>query len=60
MIRYLVSRYSPEPDWNRVEAKAPVDYPDVGLYHPDLPGTGIVTDRPPCPRPAGRRRRSGS
>jgi magnesium chelatase subunit H len=52
MIRYLVSRYSQNRSWNRVEAKAPVDYPDVGLYHPDLPGTGIVTDVGALPAPA--------
>ncbi|MFN3144309.1 MAG: magnesium chelatase subunit H [Paracoccaceae bacterium] len=37
MIRFLVSRYAQNRDWNAVEAKAPVDYPEVGLYHPDLP-----------------------
>ena len=52
MIRYLVSRYSSNRVWNRVEAKAPVDYPEVGLYHPDLPGNGIVTDIAQLPAPA--------
>ncbi len=37
MIRFLVSRYAQNRDWNAVVAKAPVDYPEVGLYHPDLP-----------------------
>jgi magnesium chelatase subunit H len=52
MIRYLVSRYSANRVWNKVEAKAPVDYPEVGLYHPDLPGNGIVTDVDALPSPA--------
>jgi magnesium chelatase subunit H len=52
MIRYLVSRYSQNRAWGKVEAKAPVDYPEVGLYHPDLPGTGIVTDVAALPSPA--------
>jgi magnesium chelatase subunit H len=51
MIRYLVSRYSSNRVWNRVEAKAPVDYPEVGLYHPDLPGNGIVTEVAALPGP---------
>ena len=52
MIRYLVSRYSTNRDWKRVTAKPPVDYPDVGLYHPDLAGR-IVTDAALLPRPNG-------
>ncbi len=34
MMRFLVSRYATRADWRRATAKAPVDYPDVGLYHP--------------------------
>ncbi|MCB6176805.1 magnesium chelatase subunit H [Rhodobacter sp. Har01] len=51
MIRYLVSRYSGNRDWSKVKAAAPIDYPDVGLYHPDLPGR-ITTDAGALPRPA--------
>ena len=36
MIRFLLSRYASRIDWRGVKAKAPVEYPDVGLYHPDL------------------------
>ncbi|MEO0632719.1 MAG: magnesium chelatase subunit H [Pseudomonadota bacterium] len=38
MIQFLLSRYADSADWTeRPEAAAPIDYPDVGLYHPDLP-----------------------
>ncbi|MFN4193132.1 MAG: magnesium chelatase subunit H [Tabrizicola sp.] len=50
MIRFLVSRYAPNRDWRRVKAAAPVDYPDVGLYHPDHPAR-ILTDAAQLPRP---------
>ena len=36
MIRALVSRYSPEKSWHSKTAKAPIEYPDTGLYHPAL------------------------
>ena len=52
MIRYLVSRYSAKREWKAVAAKPPVDYPDVGLYHPDLPAR-ITTEVTAIPRPAG-------
>ena len=55
MIRFLVARYSGDATWGKVEAAAPVEYPEVGLYHPDLPGHGIVTDPARLPRPAGAR-----
>ncbi|PTX57978.1 cobaltochelatase CobN subunit [Litoreibacter ponti] len=50
MIRFLVARYSRQAAWNRVEAEAPVDYPDVGLYHPDVPER-ICTDLADLPTP---------
>lgn len=50
MIRFLVSRYSHESTWNNVEAKAPIEYPDVALYHPDLPNR-ICTDLDDLPSP---------
>ncbi|WP_041793601.1 magnesium chelatase subunit H [Pararhodospirillum photometricum] len=46
MIRFLVDRYAAGPHAayrGKVKAQPPVDYPDVGLYHPRLPGR--VTDR---------------
>ena len=51
MIRFLVSRYSANRDWQGVASKPPVDYPDVGLYHPDL-AARITTDASAIPRPA--------
>ena len=52
MLRYLVSRYSKNRNWNAVTAKAPIDYPDVGLYHPSLKDR-ITTDIADIPRPVG-------
>jgi len=52
MIRMLVSRYATGMDWRPVKAKAPIEYPDVGVYHPDLPGHHIVTSADHLPRPA--------
>ena len=54
MLRFLVSRYSGDQDWARVEAAAPVDYPEVGLYHPDLPGHHITEDLDALPRDGTR------
>jgi len=34
LIRFLISRYADRPDWQGAEAAAPIDYPEVGLYHP--------------------------
>ena len=50
MLRFLVSRYSENRGWNEIEAATPIDYPEVGLYHPDLTGTKIVTDRAELPQ----------
>ncbi|MEM8555342.1 MAG: cobaltochelatase subunit CobN, partial [Pseudomonadota bacterium] len=44
MVRFLVSRYSDNRDWAAYKAADPVEYPQVGLYHPDLPGMGVTTD----------------
>jgi magnesium chelatase subunit H len=51
MIRFLVSRYSADRKWQGVKAAAPIDYPDVGLYHPRLKGR-ITTNLADMPRPA--------
>jgi magnesium chelatase subunit H len=51
MIRFLVSRYSADRKWQAVKAAAPIDYPDVGLYHPRLKSR-ITTDIAEMPRPA--------
>jgi magnesium chelatase subunit H len=56
MIRYLVARYASRTEWRGIKAAAPIDYPDVGLYHPDMadPEWGrITTDSARLPRPAG-------
>ncbi len=58
MIRFLVARYARRPGWQEIKAAAPIDYPDVGLYHPDMkdPRWGrITTDPSALPRPAGAR-----
>jgi magnesium chelatase subunit H len=52
MIRFLVSRYASNHAFNAVTAKAPIDYPDVGMYHPQLK-TRITTNIADMPRPAG-------
>ncbi|MFN4101607.1 MAG: cobaltochelatase subunit CobN, partial [Pararhodobacter sp.] len=58
MIRFLVARYADRKEWQGIRAAAPVDYPDVGLYHPALRDAhrgGIVTDAALLPRPANTR-----
>ena len=52
MLRFLIARYSNRADWAEVTAAAPIDYPDVGLYHPDLPQR-MTTDASCLPRPEG-------
>ncbi|MCV2875974.1 magnesium chelatase subunit H [Rhodobacteraceae bacterium XHP0102] len=51
MIRFLVGRYSSQSDLHGAEAEAPIDYPELGLYHPDLPHNGITTDIADLPQP---------
>jgi magnesium chelatase subunit H len=48
MVRFLVGRYAREASWRKARAAAPVDYPEVGLYHPAVPGriTGRLADLP--------------
>lgn len=52
MVRFLVGRYATKHSWKGASAAAPVDYPDVGLYHPTLKGR-ITTDVRDMPRPKG-------
>ena len=54
MLRFLVSRYATGRTWAKTSAKAPIDYPDVGLYHPALRDR-ITTRLADLPRPAGTR-----
>ena len=54
MVRYLVSRYATGPRENlrqAVKAELPAEYPDVGIYHPDLP-TRITETDAALPTPA--------
>ena len=56
MVRYLVGRYADGERRalrGRVEAAAPRDYPDVGLYHPRAPGR-IVERLEALPKPVAR------
>jgi magnesium chelatase subunit H len=50
MIRFLMGRYAHPTGWKGATAKAPIDYPDVGLYHPGLPQR-ITTTLSDLPRP---------
>ncbi len=46
MVRFLVGRYADGPRRSlrgRITAPAPKDYPEVGLYHPRIPGK--ITDK---------------
>ena len=53
MLRFLLNRYARESGWKAApKAAAPIEYPDCGLYHPDLPGR-ITTDAALLPTPAG-------
>ena len=54
MLRFLVSRYATGRTWAKTSAKAPIDYPDVGLYHPALRDR-ITTRLADLPRPAETR-----
>ena len=52
MVRYLLGKYAKgREEWLGAEAEAPIEYPDVALYHPDLPQR-ITTDIADMPRPA--------
>ncbi|CTQ48015.1 cobaltochelatase subunit CobN [Jannaschia donghaensis] len=44
LVRFLISRYASRPEWHGTDAALPIEYPDAGLYHPDLPGKHIATD----------------
>jgi magnesium chelatase subunit H len=47
MVRMLVDRYAAGPRAvlrGTLTVAEPEEYPDVGCYHPDLPGRGIVED----------------
>lgn len=50
MMRFLIARYAARPEWKQIKAAAPIDYPEVGLYHPDLPGR-MTTNAADLPTP---------
>ncbi|MFD1342158.1 magnesium chelatase subunit H [Litorisediminicola beolgyonensis] len=52
MIRFLIGRYASRPEWRGGSAPEPQEYPDTGLYHPDLPGR-ITTDAAALPGTEG-------
>jgi magnesium chelatase subunit H len=52
MVRFLVSRYAARTDWHGARAKPPIEYPELGLYHPSLPAR-ITTNLADLPRPDG-------
>jgi magnesium chelatase subunit H len=52
MIRFLMGRYASDKSLRGGRAEAPQIYPDVGVYHPDLPDR-ITTDAARLPRPEG-------
>ncbi|WP_183969562.1 magnesium chelatase subunit H [Sagittula marina] len=52
LVRFLISRYCRHAEWRGTSAPAPVEYPDVGLYHPDLPER-ITTNAADMPAQAG-------
>ncbi len=54
MIRFLISKYSTHQNWRGAASKAPIDYAEVALYHPDLPAR-ITTNLADLPRPADAR-----
>ncbi|MFD0858462.1 magnesium chelatase subunit H [Roseovarius aquimarinus] len=51
LVRSLTSRYASRPEWRGTRAAAPVEYPETGLYHPDLPER-ITTDLASLPEGA--------
>jgi magnesium chelatase subunit H len=50
MVRFLISRYGRVDQWRGSDAPAPLEYPDCGLYHPDL-AARITTNAADLPVP---------
>ncbi len=50
MLRFLLSRYARRTEWRGLSAPLPIEYPDVGLYHPGLAGK-ITTRLADLPAP---------
>ncbi|MEL7149078.1 MAG: magnesium chelatase subunit H [Pseudomonadota bacterium] len=53
MVRHLISRYASDEAWHGTQVAAPQEYPDVGLYHPDLKDriSTSLSDLPKRPKP---------
>ena len=51
MLRFLIGRYASDTGMKGADAAPPIDYPEVGLYHPDLPGHHITTEAEALPTP---------
>ena len=52
MLRFLLNRYAEAEKWQSApEAAEPIEYPEVGLYHPDHPNR-ITTDPSELPNTA--------
>jgi magnesium chelatase subunit H len=45
MVRFLSAPTPSDAAFKGAKAEAPIDYPEVGLYHPDLPGHRHRHDR---------------
>jgi len=45
MIRFIIARYTRVVEWRGIKAAEPVEYPEVGLYHPDLAQDLHITTR---------------
>jgi len=56
MLRFLISRYAGVSQWRGGIVAPPIEYPDVGLYHPDLAGRITVDPNalPVVENPIGR------
>ncbi|MEM1387258.1 MAG: magnesium chelatase subunit H [Pseudomonadota bacterium] len=54
MVRFLISRYCRFDEWRGGTAAAPLDYPETGLYHPDM-RCRISADPADLPRRKGAR-----
>jgi magnesium chelatase subunit H len=52
MVRFLVGRYASDNTMRGGKSNAPIEYPDVGVYHPDL-SERITTDVGKLPKPEG-------
>ncbi|SDZ48025.1 cobaltochelatase CobN subunit [Jannaschia faecimaris] len=53
MVRFLISRYSSRPEWAGGATVDPIEYPEVGIYHPDLPDKHIATEIADLPQQRG-------